>query len=69
MENNHNNPTFFNPQEMLWLFDAIKEKDRKGCEWWNSRKLARGLVYVPQKAKMGVYHFQYVPEKAFWDTY
>ncbi len=69
MENNHNNPTFFNPQEMLWLFDAIKEKDRKGCEWWNSRKLARGIEYVPKKAKMGAYDIQHVPEKSILGTY
>ena len=69
MENDHNNSTLFVPQEMLSPFDAIKETDGKGREWWNSRKLARGLVYVPQKAKMGVYHFQYVPEKAFLGTF
>lgn len=69
MENDHNNSTLFNPQEMLSPFDAIKETDGEGREWWNSRKLARGLVYVPQMAKMGVYHFQYVPEKAFLGTY
>lgn len=26
-------------------FDAIKEKDKEGHEWWNSRKLARLLGY------------------------
>lgn len=70
MSNNSNNvDSFFNPQEMLSPFDAIKEMDGEGREWWNSRKLARGIEYVPKKAKMGVYHFQYVPEKAFLGTY
>lgn len=69
MENNQNALFHFNPQEMLSPFDAIKETDGEGREWWNSRKLARGLEYVPQMAKMGVYHFQYVPEKAFLGTY
>ena len=45
MENNHNDPTLFAPQEMLSPFDAIKETDGKGREWWNSRKLARLLGY------------------------
>ena len=45
MENNHNDPTLFNPQEMLSPFDAIKETDGEGREWWNSRKLARLLGY------------------------
>lgn len=43
MENNLNSPTLFNPQEMLLPFDAIKETDGEGSEWWNSRKLARLL--------------------------
>lgn len=45
MENDHNDPTLFNPQEMLSPFDAIKETDGEGREWWNSRKLARFLGY------------------------
>lgn len=45
MENNHNDPTLFNPQEMLSPFDAIKETDGEGREWWNSRKLAQLLGY------------------------
>lgn len=36
----NNTPTLFNPQEMLSPFDAIKETDGEGREWWNSRKLA-----------------------------
>ena len=27
-------------------FEAIKEMDAEGCEWWNSRKLARLLGYL-----------------------
>lgn len=38
-------PSLFNPQEMLSPFDAIKETDGEGREWWNSRKLARLLGY------------------------
>ncbi len=33
MENNHNNPALFAPQEMLSPFDAIKETDGEGREW------------------------------------
>ena len=66
MENNHNDPTLFNPQEMLSPFDAIKETDREGREWWNSRKLARGIEYVPENAKMGAYDIQHVPKSRFW---
>ena len=40
-----NKTTLFTPQEMLSPFDAIKEKDGEGREWWNSRKLARLLGY------------------------
>lgn len=40
-----NKTTLFNPQEMLSPFDAIKETDGEGREWWNSRKLARLLGY------------------------
>ena len=45
MENDHNNSTLFVPQEMLSPFDVIKETDKEGREWWNSRKLARLLGY------------------------
>lgn len=30
---------------LLSPFDAIKETDKEGREWWNSRKLARLLGY------------------------
>lgn len=66
MENDHNNSTLFNPQEMLSPFDAIKETDGEGREWWNSRKLARGIEYVPENAKMGAYDIQHVPKSRFW---
>lgn len=69
MENDHNNSTLFNPQEMLSPFDAIKETDGEGREWWNSRKLARGIEYVPENAKMGAYDIQHVPEKSILGTY
>lgn len=45
MENNHNNPILCTLQEMQSSFDAIKETDGEGREWWNSRKLARLLGY------------------------
>ena len=64
-----NKTTLFNPQELQSPFDAIKEKDRKGCEWWNSRKLARGMEYVLQKVKLGAYDIQHVPEKSILGTY
>jgi len=35
----------FSPEEMRSPFEAIKETDGEGCEWWNSRKLARLLGY------------------------
>lgn len=69
MENDHNNSTLFVPQEMLSPFDAIKETDGEGREWWNSRKLARGIEYVPENAKMGAYDIQHVPEKSILGTY
>ena len=31
----------FSPEEMQSPFEAIKETDAEGREWWNSRKLAR----------------------------
>ena len=69
MENDHNNSTLLVPQEMLSPFDAIKETDGEGREWWNSRKLARGIEYVPENAKMGAYDIQHVPEKSILGTY
>ena len=35
----------FSPEEMQSPFDAIKETDAEGREWWNSRKLARLMGY------------------------
>lgn len=35
----------FSPKEMLSPFDSIKETDKEGREWWNSRKLAKLLGY------------------------
>lgn len=35
----------FSPEELQNPFDAIKEKDADGCEWWNSRRLARLMGY------------------------
>lgn len=40
-----NNTELFNPQELQPPFEAIKETDNEGREWWNSRKLARLLGY------------------------
>ena len=37
--------TLFDPEELQSPFDAIKEMDSEGREWWNSRKLARLLGY------------------------
>lgn len=42
MENSTN---LFSPQEMPSSFEAIKQTDNEGREWWNSRKLARLLGY------------------------
>lgn len=39
------NTELFNPQELQPPFEAIKETDNEGREWWNSRKLARLLGY------------------------
>ena len=36
----------FSPEEIQSPFDAIKETDAEGREWWNSRKLARLLGYL-----------------------
>ena len=35
----------FSPEEMQSPFEAIKETDDNGREWWNSRKLARLMGY------------------------
>lgn len=68
-ENMPNDQFLFTSQKMLSPFDAIKEMDREGREWWNSRKLARGIEYVPENAKMGAYDIQHVPEKSILGTY
>lgn len=40
------NPTeLFDPKEMQSPFDAIKQTDKNGTEWWNSRKLAQLIGY------------------------
>ncbi len=39
------NTELFHPQELQSPFEAIKETDSEGREWWNSRKLARLLGY------------------------
>ena len=36
----------FSPEEMQSPFEAIKETDAEGREWWNSRKLARLFGYL-----------------------
>lgn len=38
--------TLFDPNEMQSPFDAIKEVDEDGREWWNSRRLARLMGYM-----------------------
>lgn len=42
---NTNEIEMFSPEEMQSPFEAIKETDGEGCEWWNSRKLARLMGY------------------------
>ena len=42
---NTNEIEMFSPEEMLSPFDALKETDGEGREWWNSRKLARLMGY------------------------
>ena len=42
---NTNEIEMFSPEEMLSPFEAIKETDGDGREWWNSRKLARLMGY------------------------
>ena len=44
MEDKEN--TLFAPEEMQSPFDAIKEVDEDGSEWWNSRRLARLMGYM-----------------------
>ncbi len=46
MSNIENNNELFSPEEMQSPFEAIKETDAEGREWWNSRKLARLLGYL-----------------------
>ncbi len=36
----------FTPEEMQSPFEAIKETDAEGREWWNSRKLAQLMGYL-----------------------
>ena len=43
--NNTNEIEMFSAEEMQSPFDAIKEMDGEGREWWNSRKLARLMGY------------------------
>lgn len=40
------NNELFSPEEIQSPFDVIKEVDGEGCEWWNSRKLARLMGYL-----------------------
>ena len=42
---NTNEIEMFSPEEMQSPFEAIKETDGDGHEWWNSRKLARLMGY------------------------
>ena len=46
MSNIENNNELFSPEEMQSPFEAIKETDAEGREWWNSRKLARLMGYL-----------------------
>ena len=39
------NQNLFDPQELQSPFDSIKQTDKDGKEWLNSRKLARVLGY------------------------
>lgn len=43
--NNQDN-TLFAQEEMQSPFDAIKDVDENGREWWNSRRLARLMGYM-----------------------
>ena len=40
------NNELFSPSEMQNPFEAIKEQDTEGREWWNSRRLARLMGYM-----------------------
>ena len=40
-----NDNKLFSPEEMQNPFDAIKEVDAEGHEWWNSRRLAQLMGY------------------------
>ena len=42
---NTNEIEMFSPEDMQSPFEAIKETDVEGREWWNSRKLARLMGY------------------------
>ena len=42
---NTNEIEMFSQEEMQSPFEAIKETDVEGREWWNSRKLARLMGY------------------------
>ena len=42
----HNDNNLFSSEEMTSLYDAIKETDASGREWWNSRRLARLMGYL-----------------------
>ena len=42
----HNESDLFSPEEMQNPFEAIKEVDAEGREWWNSRRLARLMGYM-----------------------
>ena len=52
---NTNEIEMFSPEEMQSPFEAIKETDGEGREWWNSRKLARlmGYQFGPEGAHGG----------------
>lgn len=41
-----NDNELFSPSEMQNPFEAIKEVDAEGREWWNSRRLARLMGYI-----------------------
>ena len=45
MSDKNNEMEIFSPEEMQSPFEAIKETDAEGREWWNSRKLANLIGY------------------------
>ncbi|MEE1139960.1 MAG: hypothetical protein UHP25_01040 [Prevotella sp.] len=56
---NINEIEMFSPEEMQSPFEAIKETDGEGREWWNSRKLATSvegnvLIYRSSTGKVNV---------------